>query len=193
MWSVVPVIMSSEMPPNTIHIIRAHSLTLKCACTISMVIGTCIRLNYALPYLVLATVFDATAIILSSMSVVKIFIMLTPTWPSSIHLDFPWIWPAWCPGKQLAFHGFDFRCPMAHSQHDWQSQILWNNDNCGVSMFGLTGVFLQLNCSSWVNVLSQMFGILIILCSLAKRSISYYYLFVYFRNRQLLVGYWVVF
>src|SRR5882724_61543 len=54
-------------------------------------------------------------------------------------------------------------------------------------IFGLVGVFLQLNCSSWENVLSQMFGILAILCSLAKRSVSYYYLFVYFRSRQLLM------
>ena len=49
------------------------------ACMISVVIGTCVRLNSALPYLVLATVFEATAIILSSMSVAKFFIMLTPT------------------------------------------------------------------------------------------------------------------
>src|SRR5882724_11835612 len=46
-------------------------------------------------------------------------------------------------------------------------------------MFGLAGVFLQLNCSSWENVLSQMFGILAILCSLAKRSVSYYFFFFY--------------
>src|SRR5882724_10987299 len=59
MWSVAPVIMSSEMPPNAIHIMRAHSLTLKCTSTISAVIGTCVRLNSTLPYLVLATVFDA--------------------------------------------------------------------------------------------------------------------------------------
>jgi len=56
---------------------------------ITVVIGTCIRLNYALLFLVLATVFDATAIILSSMSVAKNFIMLTHTLPSSTHLDFP--------------------------------------------------------------------------------------------------------
>ena len=58
---------------------RAHSLTLNYACMISAVIGTSVRLNSALSCLVLAMVFDVSAVILSSVSVAKIFVMLTPT------------------------------------------------------------------------------------------------------------------
>jgi len=43
-----------------------------------------------------------------------------------------------------------------------------------LGMFGLAGVFLQLDGHSWVNVL--MFSILAILCSLVKRSVSYLFI-----------------
>ena len=45
-----------------------------------------------------------------------------------------------------------------------------------LGVFGLAGVFLQLDGHSWVNALSQMFGILAILCSLVKRSVSYLFI-----------------